>query len=263
MSEKYTIEISKGNGVVHSNAFNNFYLNIMKMSIFYVVAIKEFEEKIMSLETAINILNKLDFPYDIERIIKGRKNEKVHVKIDKDVVKPFLDSQIDVFKESPILLRQMCLIFLVSCFDLYFCDIITEYYKKDLRRLKFDSKNISYKDLLEFNSMNEIQEYLIEKECINTNYLNYTKKIKYIRDIFGITISDEEANISEINTIIKIRNIIIHNNGIVNATFKKEIPESKYKIGEEIIISEDDLTSYSKAITSAIVQIDKNIKNLI
>lgn len=53
------------------------------------------------------------------------------------------------------------------------------------------------------------------------------------------TIFDKLVNLETLTEIFSIRNIILHNDGIVNDIFVKNNPASKYKLGDKIILDSE------------------------
>lgn len=113
---------------------------------------------------------------------------------------------------------------------------------KDILKLK--EKNINLCDLLEFSTIQEIIDYSIEIE-VNNALHNKKNIFEWLRSIFGIEITNLNKMHDKFINYNKIRNLLVHNNGIVNDIYIKSIKDLNLdkkiilKKGQEIKIEPD------------------------
>lgn len=135
-----------------------------------------------------------------------------------------------------------------SIFDTFINKLLDLLYKRDTRILKSSKKQISYETLFSASSLEEIIQQIIEMEIHSQSYRNIKERVLQIRDTFGLKLNEieddpkffvEEINLNALMEIFAVRNIIVHNGGIINKTFKTIVTDEKYRLNHLITIDED------------------------
>lgn len=80
-----------------------------------------------------------------------------------------------------------------------------------------------------------------EKAILNFSHLSFKNKLKHLKNEFDIVFSHVEEKESIIVELFSTRNIILHNNCLVNETYLKINQDSKLKVGDERIVNEEYL----------------------
>jgi hypothetical protein len=111
------------------------------------------------------------------------------------------------------------------------------------KSLSTKDKYLTYEEIIKFGEFQSIQEYIIEQEVNSFSFKSIKQKITYLEKKFGLKFTYEKQkgirgnwNCIELNDLIEIhsaRNILVHNNSIVNKFYISENPNSKYKIGDK------------------------------
>ncbi|KGR74882.1 hypothetical protein [Ureibacillus sinduriensis] len=113
-----------------------------------------------------------------------------------------------------------------------------------------NDKSIKYKDLMDFDSMDEALEHLIEIEVVDIMYNGFKVWIQYLSKS-GIKIDMIEDLIEEINEISQRRNLFVHNDGVVNKIYLNKV-DSKFikevKKNDRLSISKEYLKNAIKII---------------
>ena len=149
----------------------------------------------------------------------------------------------------PLLIYQMTLIHAVTYFDVFLSKITTLLLKSFWQSLKTKTKNLTYEELLSFDSIEDIKNNLIKKEVEVLGRQSIKERIEYLEKKFNLNfkyVSVNEKNGLFFNEIVEIysaRNLIIHNNSIVNETYLKLNSASNYKLGENLKIDASYLTN--------------------
>lgn len=88
-------------------------------------------------------------------------------------------------------------------------------------------------------------------------FKDFKKILKYAEKPLGIkhNISTEECN--ELNKIRQIRNIFVHNDGIINSIFLSKVPDCKLKLKERYIITKAEIDMIEEKIIKILKKFDK------
>lgn len=141
------------------------------------------------------------------------------------------------------------------------------HFPKFLRNEKFD---LEFDLIFEQENIQMIRDKIIEKRVkkyIQSN--NILEILKKFESIFGIDISLNKIDRDKLFLASKIRNILTHNNGIINDIFLDEIMlkniSTKYKLNESIFPSlNKELEQIEDDLIGIIIKIhDQIIKKLI
>ena len=87
----------------------------------------------------------------------------------------------------------------------------------------------------------ELQEGKREKIILKFSHSSFKNKLNHLKKEFGLVFPHIEEQESSIVELFSTRNIILHNNGLVNETYLKINQDSKLKIGDKRIVGEEYL----------------------
>lgn len=127
-------------------------------------------------------------------------------------------------------LKSQILIFTVSLFEFYVKDILEYMYRRNISCLRTKDKTLEYDKLLSFNNMNELVDYVIEKESFAIGFLSYDELTNYLFKKWKINLDKTEITRESIEEIFLIRNLLVHNRGRVNRTFLQKLRNSNYSL---------------------------------
>lgn len=135
---------------------------------------------------------------------------------------------------------------------IYACSIFDNFLNQTIKslllifpiKLSTEKNSIPYHEFI-LNTKEKIIESLIEKEIYEWSYKRIDERIKDLSTKFELDFEystdqtnffSNQINLIEITRSFAIRNIIVHNKGIVNKLFIKNVPDSSYLLGETISI---------------------------
>ncbi|VFQ47514.1 hypothetical protein [Desulfoluna butyratoxydans] len=87
----------------------------------------------------------------------------------------------------------------------------------------------------------DLQEKAREKIILNFSHSSFKDKLKHFKKEFELTFPHIENKESTIVELFSTRNIILHNNCLVNETYLKINRDSKLRVGDERVIGEEYL----------------------
>ena len=145
---------------------------------------------------------------------------------------------------------------LVNSYLTYLSGLAAEIITSKPEMLK-SAEVIRYDELLRFSRMEDVIQYISDRKITELSYAG----IKSIKDFFEekmkLKIFRSESQEKLISLAIEIRNILTHNNGIVNSTFKRRLPGFDYPLGSKIPMDARVSLAIERALRSAALALDK------
>src|SRR5262249_48179980 len=108
------------------------------------------------------------------------------------------------------------------------------------RILTSKQENISYEELFEFTSFEEVIRSIIEKKVARLGFEGF-KKISDWAKNKGIPIVVSDTDFPAVVELIACRNIIAHNRCIVDERYLEMVANSRFKLGERRTINLNEL----------------------
>lgn len=98
-----------------------------------------------------------------------------------------------------------------------------------------------------------------EKNILNFSHKSFKGKLIYLKEEFNLNFPTIQEHSLKLIEIYSTRNIILHNNGIVNKTYVKLNSKSKLKIGDKKSINEE----YLKLTIVLLILVSKSIEDVL
>lgn len=133
----------------------------------------------------------------------------------------------------PQIINIMSLIYVVALFDGYLLDIIKFCLLKRKEIIRsLPKRELKYEEIFQFNDMNDLQSYVIEKIISDLGYGNIKGKFDFINNKLKIKLDEYEPQINKLNELYATRNLLVHDKGIVNQIYIKAVPDTRFKPGD-------------------------------
>lgn len=133
----------------------------------------------------------------------------------------------------------------------YYENLVAQLFKTDFvkhpERINLDSKGVPYKILAELNDIEMIKEHLVEEEVVSMMYKSYDDWMLYFCNKLKLNIPYDRKKRNDIKEIIARRNLLVHNNGIVNSIYlnitgRKDVIKGDYiKVSKEYLNNAIDI----------------------
>ncbi len=111
----------------------------------------------------------------------------------------------------------------------YFENTIAKILKKDIQRhpqrMSLETKSVSYKILEMSNDIEDVRNFLIENEVTAMMYKSVSEWIEYFKKNVKLKLEYVTKTLPELKEIISRRNVIVHNEGIVNNIYMNAVSE--------------------------------------
>jgi hypothetical protein len=154
-----------------------------------------------------------------------------------DILTKVMTTRLSAIQRYPNLLLSMSLIYLVSIFEGLLHDLFSAAFLARPEALKSRKKQLSYEKILTLQSSGTIVEYLAQREMHELGYQSVEEQIDYYREKFGIDLLESGVSADDLVEIHAARNVLVHNNGIINPPYLEKVSTQKYKAGDALQIT--------------------------
>ena len=132
-------------------------------------------------------------------------------------------------------------------FVTYLIELYAEIARTDPRILK-SKKQISFEDVLQASEMHEVRELLVQKQKLSLSHADRETIMKEFTSI-GLPVicasdsspEEYEALQRSLTLLWSTRNIIEHNNAVVNELFLKANPGTEFRLGDLVTIGIEEI----------------------
>lgn len=210
-----------------------------------------------------------DFPDELEQQIKeGLKyfSDIVDISMDgktgryRSLPKTVKESyiKIEASKKQREILYSGSLMLLITYFESTIAKILKTDLQKHPKRLSLDTKTVSYKMLEMSDSIEDVRNLLIEDEVMTMMYKSVSDWIEYFRKNIKLKLENVTNMLPELIEIIARRNIIVHNEGIVNNQYMNIVSKdysSNVKIGDFLSVDKQYILNAINLVESVCMSI--------
>ncbi len=149
----------------------------------------------------------------------------------------------------PHLLINMSFIYLVALFDAFLTDVFVAVLVERPEALK-SNKQLTYDKILELQQKGELIEFMARREINELSYKSIADQSDYYKAKFNIDLADSGVELTALIEIRARRNLLVHNNGIVNDKYMETVKNTTYNLGESVEISFDYWNGCKKQLNS-------------
>lgn len=142
------------------------------------------------------------------------------------------------------LLYKSSLITLMSNVEWFFSEILHTYFSSYPSAVGAEEKSLSLEDLNRFKDIEEARDYVIEKKVENIMRKSLREWIDTLKKKAKLRMSYLELSLDKMHEVQRRRNLLVHNDGIVNRIYLSDLPEELrggLNIGDNITVELDYL----------------------
>jgi hypothetical protein len=110
------------------------------------------------------------------------------------------------------------------------------------------SKQLSYEQILELGSIDQLTRFMANKEINQEGYQSVANQWKAFEKRFGVRIEESGVSIEKLADMIAQRNLLAHNNGIVNDRYFEAVITPSLARGQRVQLDEDRFNEYADAL---------------
>jgi hypothetical protein len=146
--------------------------------------------------------------------------------------------RVDDIRNYPKFINEMLIVHLAAVFEAYLADFIKTVLTHNQTLLK-SSRGVSYDETFCFGDIEALRKRLIEDEITRLSYKSFRDQCKFISDTFGISFTSYQDALAKISEMIDTRHLLVHNRGIVNELYKRNVPNSHFEVGDQRVIDDE------------------------
>lgn len=113
----------------------------------------------------------------------------------------------------------------IDAFQRYLTKMLSRIYTERPETLK-SSEKIEVQDVLRFEDMETLISYIAEKRVLELSYKGMPEILEFLKNRHGLKIDCCDSKLATAIELIEVRNIVVHNAGIVSALFIKRTNRS-------------------------------------
>lgn len=123
-------------------------------------------------------------------------------------------------------------------------------------------ESVKIEDIFEFSNKRELIDYLIDRKVNSLSYGGMSKVEKFINDSMGVPIFPDEEARALMQIFVEVRNIQVHNRGIVNRVFLGRVPQHpkfQFVEGKRAHMDFDKLVDLTGVCVGSAIDLDTKI----
>jgi hypothetical protein len=107
--------------------------------------------------------------------------------------------------------------------------------------------------VLEHSNMDDLVHALAERRA----YAGMAELVRSLRETMGFELFDNAAGLQRAIRIIEDRNLIVHNRGVVNRTYRRRVPDAPYALDDQLRFDFDSMYDDVEFLAAAALSADK------
>jgi hypothetical protein len=113
--------------------------------------------------------------------------------------------------------------------------------------------------ILGFDDLTELRAAIAERKIERLFYGGFGDIAEFYAKRIGIELFDSQEALQKVILMTKLRNLIVHNRGIINATFKKEYPDYGLAVGDPLEFNFGNILTDLSFLLDTALAIDKKV----
>lgn len=118
----------------------------------------------------------------------------------------------------------------------FISELLSEVFRKYPMHLKGD-KSIKYSELLQFSNMSELLKSITDKYINEFSYLGFRKLSQSLEKELHFKLTLDEAHLEEVVFFNEIRNIFVHNGGVITSALVETAHGKEAEVGGSLLMT--------------------------
>ena len=123
------------------------------------------------------------------------------------------------------------------------------------------NEQVTYKSILEHSTMDGLIDWLIEEKVTKLSHLGVAGLAGYTAERLKLDLFTDTNVEKQVGMLVEVRNVIVHNRGIVNRLFLNRVPDWQGKEGEAIVVKDKNIRHLLTFLAAAAGDIDERAKD--
>ncbi|MBY3194247.1 hypothetical protein [Rhizobium laguerreae] len=151
---------------------------------------------------------------------------------------------------------------IVNAFQRYFSSIIHSAALKKPMIISSSSQSVRIDDILRFSRHRDLVAFIIDRKINDLSYGGLSEMEKYYDDRLGVRMFDTDRQRDLLRLFVEVRNINVHNGGIVNELFVNRVGKVDgfpFQTGKSFHVDLDALITLSENAMQVARRIDETV----
>ncbi len=163
-----------------------------------------------------------------------------------------------ILRDQKQALLEMFFLRFVHNFECYLVDLLREVLKKQPKVLTDSQPSFSSEYFLQFGTMEELLNDVIESKINNLSYQGFSKLRRWCSERgVPLVVRDEDAD--AIVELVATRNVLVHSRGVIDRKYVRTVESSRFSIGEVRRLDVDELMERFALLNRTVSQTDQAI----
>ncbi|MFN4908829.1 MAG: hypothetical protein ACK475_04530 [Bacteroidota bacterium] len=149
-----------------------------------------------------------------------------------------LERRVKRAESASTLVPRSFLVALVSQYDAFLGSLVRQMFTDHPGRLNASEQSLTFKDLLEFSSIDDARDHVIDSEIEKVLRKNHTEQFDWLEKQLGISLRQEMDIWPTFIEITERRNLLVHASGRVSKQYINICRRHKVKLSEELQIGD-------------------------
>lgn len=165
------------------------------------------------------------------------------------------------------LLPRNTLISMVSEFDYFISELLNNIFRFNHDYIKSSQRSFNFQEIMEYDNLDEIIDYVIEKEIENVLRSSHSEQFSYLEKKFNISTLKKFDSWGGFIELTERRNLFVHTNGRVSKQYLSVCEREKYKAnvscGDVVHVDDEYLKNAHRIIYEVIFKLNHVILNIV
>ncbi|MBF0693400.1 hypothetical protein IR150_18300 [Providencia alcalifaciens] len=165
------------------------------------------------------------------------------------------------------LLPRNTLISMVSEFDYFISELLNNIFRFNHDYIKSSQKSFSFQEIMEYDNLDELMDYVIEKEIEGVLRSSHSEQFSYLEKKFNISTLKKFDSWGGFIELTERRNLFVHTNGRVSKQYLSVCERENYKsnvnCGDVVHVDDEYLKNAHRIIYEVIFKLNHVILNIV
>lgn len=169
---------------------------------------------------------------NVEEIEDEDGEKAIKIKYEESKIFETLSKNFEISELASKIIPESLFVTLISQYDAFLNKLLRELFKIRPEFINNSDRELTFSELVEFKSIEDAKEFIIEKEIECVLRKNHIEQFEYLEKKLNITL---RKNLPIWKTFIEItqrRNLLVHCDGIVSSQYLKICNDNKCEIGD-------------------------------
>jgi hypothetical protein len=154
----------------------------------------------------------------------------------------------EVNPNNMLMMMNMAFVYLIAIFEAFGVDICSTVLIAKPEMLRAEKKTLSYEKILALGSIERLIRHMATRELYEVSYKSVEDQWEIYQKRFGIQAEESGVSLSLLADMTAQRNLLVHNNGVVNERYFEAVTTPTLQMGEHVEIDDSKLNSYAHAL---------------